>query len=64
MSRKTVQIDSNFLFQMGSYRQIPSFGRDSIRRFVANCSEMKKMVARDFENLLQVSMIIFLEIDI
>jgi hypothetical protein len=33
-----------------SYRQIPSFGRDAIRRFSANCSELKKMAARDFEN--------------
>jgi hypothetical protein len=33
---------------------MPSFGRDTIRRFVSNCSEMKKMAARDFENLLQV----------
>lgn len=36
------------------YREIPAFGRDAIRRFSANCSEMKKMAARDFENLLQV----------
>jgi hypothetical protein len=36
-----------------SYRQIPSFGRDTIRRFSANCSEMKKMTAHDFEDLLQ-----------
>jgi hypothetical protein len=37
-----------------SYREIPSFGRDTIRSFSANCSEMKKMAAHDFENLLQV----------
>jgi hypothetical protein len=37
-----------------SYREVPSFGRDTVRRFSANCSEMKKMAARDFENLLQV----------
>jgi len=37
-----------------SYREIPSFGRDTIRRFSTNCSEMKKMAAHDFENLLQV----------
>lgn len=38
-----------------SFREIPSFGRDTIRRFSANCSELKKMAAHDFENLLQVS---------
>jgi hypothetical protein len=37
-----------------SFRQVPSFGRDGIRRFSANVSEMKKMAARDFEDLLQV----------
>ena len=37
-----------------SYRQVPTFGRDTIRRFRSNCSEMKKMAARDFEDLLLV----------
>jgi hypothetical protein len=36
------------------YRELPSFGRDTIRRFSSNSSEMKKMTAHDFENLLQV----------
>ena len=36
------------------YRQIPTFGRDTIRRFNANASAMKKLAARDFEDLLQV----------
>ena len=36
------------------YRQVPTFGRDTIRRFRDNCSELKKMAARDFEDLLQV----------
>jgi hypothetical protein len=30
------------------------FGRDTIRRFSSNVSEMKKLAARDFEDLLQV----------
>lgn len=42
---------------MNSYREIPSFGRDTIWKFTANVSELKKMAARDFENLLQVSLI-------
>ena len=37
-----------------SYRQIPSFGRDTVRRFCSNCSELKNMTAREYENLLQV----------
>jgi len=36
------------------YRQVPTFGRDTIRRFHENASAMKKLAARDFEDLLQV----------
>ncbi|KAJ7455183.1 hypothetical protein FB451DRAFT_1049139 [Mycena latifolia] len=35
------------------YRQMPRFGVDTIRRFATNASEMKKLGARDFEDLLQ-----------
>ena len=37
-----------------SYREVASFGADTIRRFSANVSELKKLAAHDFENLLQV----------
>jgi hypothetical protein len=37
-----------------SYRLTPAFGRDTIRTFASNASEMRKMAARDFEDLLQV----------
>lgn len=37
------------------YRQIPSFGKGTIRKFSANTSQMKKLAARDFEDILQVS---------
>ena len=40
---------------MNSYRQVPTFGKDTIRRFSGNASAMKKLAARDFEDLLQVS---------
>lgn len=33
---------------------MPTFGRETIRRFSNNTSEMKKLAARDFEDLLQV----------
>jgi len=48
-SATSVWIDKRF-----SYRQVPSFGRDTIRHFRSNSSEMKKMAARDFEDLLLV----------
>ncbi|KAK7685095.1 hypothetical protein QCA50_011932 [Cerrena zonata] len=35
------------------YRQIPTFGRSTIRYFHKNASAMKKLAARDFEDLLQ-----------
>jgi len=33
---------------------VPTFGRDTIRRFSSNVSELKRLTARDFEDLLQV----------
>ena len=36
------------------FRLVPTFGRGTIRRFATNASEMKKMAARNFEDLLQV----------
>ncbi|KAF9470994.1 hypothetical protein BDN70DRAFT_820597 [Pholiota conissans] len=37
------------------YRQISTFGSGTIRKFSQNSSEMKKLAARDFEDLLQAS---------
>jgi hypothetical protein len=39
--------------EISSFRELPNFG-DSIRKFTSNASEMKKLAARDLENLLQV----------
>lgn len=36
------------------FRQIPTFGTGTIRRFSNNVSQMKKLAARDFEDILQV----------
>ena len=36
------------------YRQVPPFGNGIIRRFTGNPSAMRKLAARDFEDLLQV----------
>lgn len=36
------------------YRTIPTFGQSTIRRFSNNASSMKKLAARDYEDLLQV----------
>jgi hypothetical protein len=38
---------------MRSYRKIPTFG-SAIRKFNHNVSGMKRLAARDFEDLLQV----------
>ena len=42
------------LFTNYRYHQIPTFGSGTIRMFSQNSSEMKKLAARDFEDLLQV----------
>ena len=39
------------------FRQVPTFGRDTIRRFSSNISELKKLAARDYEDILQVGTI-------
>jgi hypothetical protein len=36
------------------FRHIPSYGNGVIRKFANNTSEMKRLAARDFENILQV----------
>ncbi|KAF9242150.1 hypothetical protein BU15DRAFT_73077 [Melanogaster broomeanus] len=41
------------------YRDVPNFGRDTIRRFRKNVSDMKRTAARDFEDLLQCSIPVF-----
>ncbi|KIJ51118.1 hypothetical protein M422DRAFT_245106, partial [Sphaerobolus stellatus SS14] len=40
-------------------RQIPTFGRDTIRTFTTNVSELKKLAARDYEDILQCSLPVF-----
>jgi hypothetical protein len=40
---------------LNSYHQVPTFGCDTIRHFQTNVSGLKKMAARDFKDILQVS---------
>lgn len=40
------------------YRKVPPFGRGTIRHFHTNASGMKKLAARDFEDLLQVCLLL------
>lgn len=37
-----------------SFRQVPTFGRDTIRKFGGSVSSLTKMTARGFEDILQV----------
>ncbi|KAJ7707072.1 hypothetical protein B0H16DRAFT_1345465, partial [Mycena metata] len=41
------------------YRQVPTFGKATIRRFTNNASAMKKLAARNFEDLLQCALPVF-----
>lgn len=46
--------DRNSDINVLRYRLLPTFGKDTIRRFSTNSSEMKKLAAHNFEDLLQV----------
>ncbi len=39
---------------MGSFRQVPTFGRSTIRKFSRNVCDQGKLAARDYEDRLQV----------
>ncbi|KAG6830763.1 hypothetical protein H0H92_014844 [Tricholoma furcatifolium] len=41
------------------FRMVPTFGADTIRKFGKKVSELKKMAARDYEDILQVAIPIF-----
>ncbi|RDB21901.1 hypothetical protein Hypma_011139 [Hypsizygus marmoreus] len=41
------------------FRATPSFGRDTIRRFMNNISELKQLAARDWEDMLQCAIPVF-----
>ncbi|KAI0073432.1 hypothetical protein K474DRAFT_1603363 [Panus rudis PR-1116 ss-1] len=58
--RMLVCVGYNMVQQLNQrYRMIPSYSRSTIRRFHSNVSEMKKLAARDFEDLLQCAMPVF-----
>ncbi|KAJ3533663.1 hypothetical protein NMY22_g7246 [Coprinellus aureogranulatus] len=38
------------------FRQIPTFGKDTIRRFSQNVADMKQLAARDLEDILQCAL--------
>lgn len=48
------RILSSDFYCANRFRQIPTFGNGVIRTFANNTSEMKKLAARDFEDMLQV----------
>ncbi|KAG0693857.1 hypothetical protein DFH29DRAFT_1006871 [Suillus ampliporus] len=41
------------------YQMVPMFGHNTIRKFSSNVSDLTKLTARDFEDLLQCSMPVF-----
>ncbi|KIJ53889.1 hypothetical protein M422DRAFT_242156 [Sphaerobolus stellatus SS14] len=41
------------------FRQIPTYGRDTIRNFANKVSDLKKLAARDFEDILQCCLPVF-----
>ena len=57
LDRRYASLETQRLILMDHcrYREIPSFGRDGIRKITTNRSELKKMTAHDYEDLLLVS---------
>ncbi|PPR08295.1 hypothetical protein CVT24_002453, partial [Panaeolus cyanescens] len=55
-SEAVIKLDSS------RYREIPTFGQGTIRAFTGNASDMKKLAARDFEDLLQCALPAFQDI--
>lgn len=47
-------IYSNILLAPVRFRLVPSFGRETIRRFKNNVSDLKQLAARDYADILQV----------
>lgn len=46
--------ESNGLTDRLRFREVPTFGNGTIRRFANNVSAMNKLAGRDFEDILQV----------
>lgn len=44
---------------IGSFRQVPAFGLQTIRHFRTNVSEMHQFAARNYEDILQVRYLLF-----
>jgi hypothetical protein len=47
-------IHNVFTRKKSRFHLVPTFGRDTIRKFSCNVSDLTKLAARDFEDLLQV----------
>ncbi|KZT37964.1 hypothetical protein SISSUDRAFT_1129151 [Sistotremastrum suecicum HHB10207 ss-3] len=52
--------DANMVYELDTrYRMVPPFGDYTIRKFRANVSQLKRLAARDYEDLLQVAIPVF-----
>ena len=49
-----IYLDVQRVTSYTSFQMVPTFGRDTIRKFSANVSDLSKLAARDFEDILQV----------
>ncbi|KAG6908713.1 hypothetical protein DXG01_003558, partial [Tephrocybe rancida] len=53
-------VDENLMHELDRrFRAVPTFGRDTIRRFTSNASELKKMAAHNYEDLIQCMIPVF-----
>ncbi|RDB16269.1 hypothetical protein Hypma_003008 [Hypsizygus marmoreus] len=58
--RILISVDVNLLHELDRrFRQTPTFGRDTIRKFSRNVSELKQMAAWNYEDFLQCAIPVF-----
>ncbi|KAI0080905.1 hypothetical protein K474DRAFT_1576474, partial [Panus rudis PR-1116 ss-1] len=58
--RMLISVGGNVVQEFNSrYRQVPSFGRSTVRKFHTNVSSLKKLAARDYEDILQCAIPVF-----
>lgn len=49
-----LEVPKNIDHELGRFRQVATFGRDTIRRFSVDIAAQKRIAARDYEDILQV----------
>lgn len=57
---KLLDFSLKISYDVCSYWDVPTFGCDTIRKFSNNVSGLTKLAVRDFEDLLQVTVLFYI----